>query len=235
MKRTLLGACVALVTLCSGLSADTITLSTPEPNGVYATGDWAEGAGGFRIMSTVTYGPGVVHYDYWISSDTLVNPPNDYGELSKDLSYFLLEVSPNVPLSEIILPGTLDTHGVALESTPELDNHYKPQHSMPTSIYGVKFDLATNTGFLHLSFDSLRLPVLGNFFAKDGGQGANSTYAYNTGLDVNIEGNAKIWVPDTMAVPEPSTYALLGSTIALALGLQTLRRRRRLEPADGDA
>ena len=106
---------------------------------------------------------------------------------------------------------------------------------LPDSIYGLKFDLLdTAVGQAHVEFDSIRIPVLGSFYAKDGKWKVNGaqefTYAFNTGL-ADAENGMFIYVPDSdtvVPVPEPGTYAMLG-TFLFACGLARTRRRTKVK------
>ena len=78
------------------------------------------------------------------------------------------------------------------------------------------------------SFDTLREPVWGDFYAK----GSNTTYAYNTGFGTNpgvntTDFNSWIQVPDTKTamIPLPGNVLLLGSGL-VGLGLLGWRRRK---------
>jgi len=80
-----------------------------------------------------------------------------------------------------------------------------------------------------IEFDSTRVPVWGDFYAKDGKEnttdGKIQVYAYNTGFTANDvdEATNHILVPDTISyVPIPGAV-LLGT---LGLGVAGLRLRR---------
>ena len=94
---------------------------------------------------------------------------------------------------------------------------------LPAPIWGLKFDDASGTTST-FEFDSIRVPVWGDFYAKNG----NGSMMWNSALaDANptaAAGNGSmnhhLLVPDTNTViPEPATMALLSFGLtALLLG-----------------
>ncbi len=97
--------------------------------------------------------------------------------------------------------------------------------SIPEEVHGLKFDNMWGATTV-IEFDSLRMPVWGDFYAKGGGTPVDE--AWNQGIDLpdppdppsdgSIDNH--ILVPDTV-VPEPSSLVLL----ALSGLLLTVRRR----------
>lgn len=97
---------------------------------------------------------------------------------------------------------------------------------IPGEIHGLKFDELWGTTAV-IEFDSSRMPVWGDFYAKDGGNPTNQ--AWNEGFarpdppdpadDGSIDNH--ILVPDSH-VPEPATLALV-----VLGGLMIARRRTR--------
>jgi hypothetical protein len=94
------------------------------------------------------------------------------------------------------------------------------------SIFGVKFDSMPDDVTV-ISFDSLRAPMWGDLYAKDGKVAGTSieNYAYNQGLASHTaynEANFYVAVPDTVGsnVPEPGSWLMLASGgLMLALGM----------------
>ncbi len=104
--------------------------------------------------------------------------------------------------------------------------------NMPGSIYGVKIDRPSEADGYVFSFYSDRMPVWGNFYAKDGKAdgGGDWNAVWNLGLTSDYSGSGEIIHfiarPDTVGmppeIPEPGTMVMLGAGL-LAIGL--LRRR----------
>lgn len=109
---------------------------------------------------------------------------------------------------------------------------------MPAAIYGFKFDAPECTKQYSFSFDSLKGPTTGSFYAKDGSDKLDDeskiwVTAWNTGLDgtyVQQEGgpyaNMFITVPDSsLDIPLPPSAWLLGSGLIGLAGLGWRRRK----------
>lgn len=106
------------------------------------------------------------------------------------------------------------------------------QPYMPDDLYGVKFCITEGTN-ITISFDSLRMPVWGDFYAKCGAVGGTQNTAWNVGFtasdtdpsDLPSNGSVDyhVLVPDS-AIPEPGTIALFGLGL-VGLGAK-LRRRK---------
>jgi len=144
-----------------------------------------------------------------------------------DVSHFILETSEPLPGGDIWdIKGDYGEAFVGEWFYPGPGNP-----DMPGDLYGTKFEDAWGTTFT-VEFTSNRLPVWGDFYAKDGqagGEGLNQFWNSGFLLDDpllpasngSIDGH--LLRPDSR-IPEPSTMAML------ALGLMTLgmaaRRRR---------
>lgn len=155
------------------------------------------------------------------------------------VSHFIVEASPTFTLDDILNPEGPYNLGPYVDTFASGPGN----PGMPGSIYGIKFDDTSGTNAM-FSFDSPRMPVWGDFYAKDGnagGMGVN--YVYNAGFtnpdyDPNVpisDGSVDnhILVPDTKmtnnVVPEAQTIVLasLGLLPVAAVG-RGLRRARRV-------
>lgn len=183
---------------------------------------------GFQIAWQIT-GPSpraALHYEYIISGA-------DGGALAKTLSHWILEVSnPSAPSDFFNFNGIQEPYdGQYLPAT------WRPKQGsqgQPGDLYGIKFNsgqdyVKAGNQIYSFSFDTLRLPVWGDFYAK----GSNGVYAYNIGFgtepDLNTtDFNPWIMVPGAMtAAPLPGSVLLLGSGLAgLALVRFRLRRKK---------
>lgn len=189
--------------------------------GITATEEWSNG---FKVAWSITdtgMGTHPFHYIYTISNE------ND-GDLPKDLSHVILEVSGNVTAKDFnFIDPSSDIEG-PMTFSPGPGNP-----GMPADVFGIKFDELTGGTFV-ADFFSTRAPVWGDFFAKDGGGNSipGAVIAYNTGFGVEppMSGPFNNWIPrpDTtgVEVPEPATVLLLSSSLA---GAFWQRRKNKLK------
>lgn len=195
------------------------TRSAPSA-GMVGNGLWDN----FSISWNIVLEAGVYHYEY------------RFGGLSgKALSHVVFDLSDNCTAgSQCVYNAAYD-----LVDIPQLyfgtfgGNPGQPGFPAGASITGVKFD-AMPGGVGMISFDSLRAPMWGDFYAKDGVAGGGTgiwNYAYNQGLaghDTYNNASYYIAVPDTVGsgVPEPGSWLLMVSG-GLMLGLGVWRRAGR--------
>ncbi|MBN1972643.1 MAG: hypothetical protein JW787_03330 [Sedimentisphaerales bacterium] len=188
-------------------SADPVDLSGSllTGDGLEAGGSWDGDTGVFAIEWTISLiDHSYWHYEYRLSANS-----------SPGLSHFILQVSNNFTENDF---WNLSSGINAYLNTYDGQDPSNP--GMPDSIYGLKFEdlkIVAAAGILGdaeewqwtCSFDSLREPMWGNFYAK----GGTDSFAYNTGLNDGID---FIAVPDTVAVPVPAAVLLgmLGMLIA---------------------
>lgn len=160
----------------------------------------------WEITDMTTY----YHYKYTFTVPSGAN----------DISHYLIEVSPNFGADDF-WNATGPFGGWEIGDFNQ--NNGNP--SIPDEVHGLKFDDMWGTTAV-IEFDSSRLPVWGDFYAKCGGVPPNE--AWNEGLlaadplddPANGSIDNHILVPDGF-VPEPATLSLL----ALA-GLMMGRRQR---------
>ena len=151
----------------------------------------------------------------------------------KDISHIMIEVSEDFTkdnITEISSPASVDGYFDEDDPTPRL---YTAANGNPgmldAGLFGIKWD-----NLVTKSYDfwivSNRVPMWGDFYAKDGKVDGNDVYAYNTGFGTETtaaigDGNAGGWVlvPDTHEVPIPPTIFLFGCSL---IGLAVVRRKK---------
>jgi len=167
--------------------------STPAWNGAY-------------IAWQITPYPTHFHYEYtWSTTE-------------KELSHLILGLSSNCKTDPDCITNfsagasyQIDTWGDEGGSNPNI----------PAPLWGMKVTPAGNATSLTFSFDSNRVPVWQNFYAKDGSDDQAPVYAYNTGFG-QTGTSYYVAAPDTV-IPEPGFYGVLALGLA---GLYMAARRR---------
>lgn len=211
-RTWLLVLVVAISLSASGASAAEIYSGslTSDDDGLDGIGLWADP--GSTLSWTVTENPGISwHYEYTLTV------------ASKDISHILFEVSDAFAAGDY----SNASHGNDAIGDYGTDNG---NPDIPSTVHGLKFDETEGTTLI-ISFDSIRVPVWGDFYAKDGKQAGDIVQLWNTGLtaadtdptDAPASGTVSnhVLVPDTY-VPEPVTMSILAFG-----GLALLCRRRR--------
>jgi hypothetical protein len=224
--RNLLKSVVAIVVGLSCASwASAATISSGflvTDSQVVATDGWQNSGGGFKISWLIT-DDGIagfpIRYQYTISNAS-------DGDLSKNLSHLILQVSANFSANDIanVVGVTMDSGApktyVADGSNPD----------MPGSLYGIKFTPPTGTrANFTFSFDSTRAPMDGHFYSKDGQDSGVWVTAWNSAFDGS--GSAYLKVPDTFSpgptpIPLPATV-WMGALGLIGVGLMKYRRLAR--------
>ena len=173
--------CILLVLLLSAgtalagipvLPADyTGSRTTPSTSGVGATGGYTEANGGFKISWNISFDG-----TFWNYSYTFTNK-ND-TTLSPDASHWILEISPEVPFSNISQyifnanatvvtpPGGNPWPADPLfpNQTQQGDNGGNP--NLGTNLYGIKFDTGSDVVGGVYTFRSTQPPIWGDFYVK---------------------------------------------------------------------
>lgn len=133
-----------------------------------------------------------------------------------DISHLILQVSDNFTSS--------DLKESPLWEGPKTYGATPSNPGIPGKVFGIKLDTGASDGGKYvITLHSTRIPMLGDFYAKQGSR----DFAYNAGfgLDPALHPEYKIWVPDTRVdVPEPHEYALI---VGLGLVGFAIHRRRR--------
>jgi len=218
--KACLSICLVLAAVLFGAGSTTADGSTiytgslsVADGGLTGTGDWADGP--ITLSWTVSQDESVWHYQY-----NLVVP-------SHDISHMIVEASSNFTIDDV-----LNVFGDFQTLTVGDFSYANGNPGMPGSVHGIKFD-ETSTTNLTVDFDSRRIPVWGDFYAKDGVSSSTQIFnvIWNTGF-ANVDpvvpahnGSEAfhLLVPDTI-IPEPSTIMMLFTGLIIS-GLYLLRRK----------
>jgi PEP-CTERM motif len=174
---------------------------------------------------------GSLHYKYVFDTNS-----------QQGLSHFVWDISDNCNAVGACF-GDLAFTGAAV-GTIEFSNYSSANGNpgMPGSFYGVKVNTPNGSPDFTLEFDSNRIAVWSNFYAKAGNGESNGFALYNTGLAnylTNENTGHFIPVPDTglvpcvgrncggggNEVPEPESLPMLLGGLAILGAI--LRRRRK--------
>lgn len=188
--------------------------------GLVGTGPWgATDPAGFTISwNIVPQTTGFLLYEY------------TFTWMSKEISHAIIELS-----DDCLAGASPCVWGFIPAVDPGDIRLYQPgdpgqsNPNLPASIYGVKVNfsgLTSNSAVF--SFYSDRLPVWGNFYAKDGKTNGTDVTVWNIGLANSASEDIIHFIarPDTAPqyiIPEPGTMALMGLGL-LVIGLW--RRKR---------
>lgn len=182
------------------------------------SGAYAREDDGVQIAWYITQDVGTQEFTY-----TYTITDQNGGAMSRDLSHWLLEVSPGAVMADFSITTVegIDTR-TADAGNPGLGG----------SLYSIKWeegDFDQNDQPYVFSFETFRQPVWGSAYAKSG----SGVYAQNYGLAQGISPGDSGWdktmfiaVPDSSHVPIPGSVLLLGSGL-LGLGALGWRRRRK--------
>jgi hypothetical protein len=199
--------------------------STSNASQLTGNSAWGPGGEGFKISWSIVPLGQTFHYIYTITDAA-------GGPLNKALSHLLLEISPNITqnnIAQIIYNTTPNfTEDSPKTFTPQ-DGNSNP--GMPGNLYGLKFEDFANSSLPVIDFISTRIPIWGDFYAKDGKTGGQFNYVFNTNFGTDptlatVDFSGWIPIPDThvINVPEPETWLILGSVLAISC-LAGMRKR----------
>ena len=225
-------------------------ITSPDPGG------WSSAVIMWDITKTVeTDGDWLFGYEYSFA----VTGGGD-GNQSRAISHIIFETSPGFPESELIglewsrtgADGTWTALDLEPDEVGTLTEH-SGNPGMPESLWGVKIedsDTAEGLSTIWWRFESYRLPVWGDFYAKDGRYQGADVFAINAGFgspDLDSTGSTYgAWGSNTtpgLHIARPDTYTGSGTTdpdnptpelpanallllTSLPLGLAWWRRRR---------
>ncbi len=168
---------------------------------IFATPDWDEANGGFKIAWDITKDIN----DIFTYSYTITNSSD--GDLAKELSHWILQITDGAVI------GDFDDFSLAPENgDPKVHTEQQGNPGMPADVFGLKFEPDPAPSTLTVSFTTDRSPVYGDFYAKDGKVAQSDTIAYNTNFgtmsDQAVGSDFSGWIArpngPTLIVPVPA-------------------------------
>ena len=223
----LIGSTLCIVLLSATVRADSIfvdlnlydTGSRTTGGGLTGTGTWA-GAGNFtidwEITSAIVGSETVFTYEY-----TLTRTSAAQG----GVSHSLFETSLDFEASDLRAGSSTPLEG------PKLYEPGAGNPNLPGDLFGLKFDFgSTNLSVVYI-LKTVRVPVWGDFYSKDGAAGGTDNTVWNDGFGTDptlatLDFTDWIPTPDTaVIVPLP---AAVWAAMALCgvVGAARLRGRR---------
>ena len=150
---------------------------------------------------------------------------------AKSISHMIIEVSDTFTSDNLLNFGwsSNSVSDVDYEIGDYSSSNGKSNPNMPSLMRGIKIGPTAMEGKdvldLTVWFDSYRVPVIGDFYAKSG----KDVTAWNTGFgspDSDLTTNNHILRPDTVSVvPEPSSIVVLGMSLLSLGGMLKLKKK----------
>jgi len=146
--------------------------TTPAGSGIDATGGYTLDRGGLKVAWEIGFDG-----TYWNYSYTFTNADGS-SPISPDMSHWILEISPDIPFSNISdfifdANATVVTPpgGSPWPADPLFPNQTQQganggSPNLGTNLYGVKFDTASNAVSGKYTFKSTEPPIWGDFYVK---------------------------------------------------------------------
>jgi len=158
----------------------------------------------------------------------------DVTATGKNISHFIVEASPSLVESDIStnwksVPDPLPDDVIVMNNTSGNGND-----TIPGDLWGIRFNPISEASSWHVEFTTLRMPVWGDFYVRDGNPQRVLQSAWNEGFltadptDPLANGSIlnHILVPDTRTVPEPGGLLAIATGLISLIGLSTRRFRR---------
>ncbi len=214
MRKFLVFLCAMSLVFCvaTGTWATTYTGSIiGGDTTLFGTDGWSDATLSWTVNDVTN--PGFWRYDY------------NFTDVTKELSHIMIELSASFTIDNII-----DISSDYDRDAPKTYETGSDNPGMLGDLFGIKWDTTEDLTSYDFWIVSDRVPMWGDFYAKDGVDGDGKVYAYNKkfGYDTTadiVHGNAGGWVlvPDTHNVPIPSTMLLFGCGL---IGLAVVGRKK---------
>lgn len=207
------GVACAIASASSASMMVSGSISTRAADGMVGGGRYSPeppppNAKGFEIFWEVSQNTdGTWHYEYTMLTD-------EGDPLAPAVSHAIFQLSANISSDDVFNFG-----GDVVETSFGTFGASPANPGIPGSIFGIKID-TNGTSPTKLSFDSTRMPMWGDFYAK----GGSNSFAYNSDFGVAVANPNdfknpavsasgatlfKILVPDTV-IPSPASAGMLG-------------------------